>query len=214
MAVLRVNPNRMELLKLKRRRDVARRGHKLLKDKFDELLKEFLSRIAENRTLRAEVEAKLKRAYGLLAVARGEASGPVLEQALLAGAPEDLITVRERTIMSVRVPEFALGELPTPGGYSLATMPAVLDDALDALAEVVPLMVELAQREKTIELLAAEIERTRRRVNALEYVLIPTITETIKGIQMKLDEVERGNLTRLMKVKDMLAAEEEAGGGA
>lgn len=113
--------------------------------------------------------------------------------------------------MSVRVPEFTLGELGQPGGYSLATMPAVLDEALEALAAAVPMMVELAEREKAIELLAAEIERTRRRVNALEYVLIPSIVETVKDIQMKLDEAERGNLTRLMKVKEIIAAQEAAG---
>ena len=113
--------------------------------------------------------------------------------------------------MSVRVPVFELGELPEPGGYSFATTPAVLDDALDGLAAVAPMMVELAEREKAIELLAAEIERTRRRVNALEYVLMPSIDETVKDIQMKLDEAERGNLTRLMKVKDIIAAQEAAG---
>ncbi len=211
MAKMRVNPNRMELLKLKRRGDVARRGHKLLKDKFDELLKEFIARISANRKLRAEVESRLMGAYGLLAVARAEAGKANLTQALLSGAPGELVGASERRVMSVRVPQFELGEIPTPGGYSLATMPAVLDGALDALADVVPVMVELAEREKAIELLAAEIERTRRRVNALEYVLMPSIAETIKDIQMKLDEAERGNLTRLMKVKDIIAAQEAAG---
>jgi V/A-type H+-transporting ATPase subunit D len=211
MTKMRVNPNRMELLKLKRRGEVAKRGHKLLKDKFDELLKEFIKRISENRKLRTEVERRLLGAYGLLAVARAEAGKANLTQALLAGAPGDLIDASELRVMSVRVPEFTLGEIPEPGGYSLATMPAVLDDALDELATVAPMMVELAGREKAIELLAAEIERTRRRVNALEYVLMPSIAETVKDIQMKLDEAERGNLTRLMKVKDIIAAQEAAG---
>ncbi len=211
MTKMRVNPNRMELLKLKRRGEVAKRGHKLLKDKFDELLKEFIKRISENRKLRAEVERRLVSAYGLLAVARAEAGKANLTQALLAGAPGDLVGASELRVMSVRVPEFELGEIPKPGGYSFATMPAVLDDALDGLAAVAPMMVELAGREKAIELLAAEIERTRRRVNALEYVLMPSIAETVKDIQMKLDEAERGNLTRLMKVKDIIAAQEAAG---
>ncbi|MGB4592854.1 MAG: V-type ATP synthase subunit D [Coriobacteriia bacterium] len=211
MTTMRVNPNRMELLKLKRRGDVARRGHKLLKDKFDELLKEFIARISENRRLRAQVEARLIGAYGLLAIARAEAGKTNLAQALLASAPGELIEAAERRVMSVRVPEFTLGEIGEPGGYSLATMPAVLDEALEALAAAVPMMVELAEREKAIELLAAEIERTRRRVNALEYVLIPSIVETVKDIQMKLDEAERSNLTRLMKVKEMIAAQEAAG---
>ncbi|KAF0208731.1 MAG: V-type H+-transporting ATPase subunit [Actinobacteria bacterium] len=211
MTKMRVNPNRMELLKLKRRGEVAKRGHKLLKDKFDELLKEFIKRISENRKLRVEVERRLLGAYGLLAVARAEAGKANLTQALLAGEPGDLVDAAELRVMSVRVPEFTLGEIPEPGGYSLATMPAVLDDALEELAAVAPMMVELAGREKAIELLAAEIERTRRRVNALEYVLMPSIAETVKDIQMKLDEAERGNLTRLMKVKDIIAAQEAAG---
>ncbi|MEN6430882.1 MAG: V-type ATP synthase subunit D, partial [Coriobacteriales bacterium] len=156
MAIMRVNPNRMELLKLKRRGEVATRGHKLLKDKFDELLKEFVARITENRRLRVEVESRLAGAYGLLAIARAEAGRAELAQALLAGVPRDLISVTERRVMSVRVPEFELGELGKPGGYSLATTPAVLDEALDALYATVPMMIELAEREKAIELLAAE----------------------------------------------------------
>ncbi|MFA5844573.1 MAG: V-type ATP synthase subunit D [Coriobacteriia bacterium] len=209
MATLRVNPNRMELLRLKRRGDVAVRGHKLLKDKLDELMKAFLSRIAQDRRLRSEVERELASAFGLLAVARGEAGGSALSRALLAGEPVDALSVGERNVMSVRVPVFEVGELPLRAGYSLATTPAVLDRALASLRDVAPRMVDLAEREKAIELLAAEIERTRRRVNALEYVLIPQITETVRDIQMKLDEAERGNLTRLMKVKEMVAAKDD-----
>ena len=204
MAQLRVNPNRMELLKLRKRGETARRGHKLLKDKLDELLKEFMARIAENRRLRAEVERVLFAAYGLLAIARAEAGGPVVAQALLAGAPAEMIEVDERNVMSVKVPEVRLGTVPTPEGYSLATTPAVLDEALEGLSAVVPKMVELAAREKAIELLAAEIETTHRRVNALEYVLIPQLEGAIREIRMKLDEAERSERTRLMKVKDML----------
>jgi V/A-type H+-transporting ATPase subunit D len=194
----------MELLKLRRRAETARRGHKLLKDKLDELLKEFMARIAENRRLRTEVERALFAAYGLLAIARAEAGGPVIAQALLAGAPAEMIEVDERNVMSVKVPEVRLGTVPTPEGYSLATTPAVLDEALEGLSAVVPKMVELAAREKAIELLAAEIETTRRRVNALEYVLIPQLEGAIREIRMKLDEAERSERTRLMKVKDML----------
>lgn len=204
MAQLRVNPNRMELLKLRRRAETARRGHKLLKDKLDELLKEFMARIAENRRLRVEVERELFAGYGLLAIARAEAGGPVIAQALLAGAPADLVSAKERNVMSVRVPEMSVGTVPTPEGYSYATTPSVLDEALERLAEVVPKMIELAAREKAIELLAAEIETTRRRVNALEYVLMPQLEGAIREIRMKLDESERSERTRLMKVKDML----------
>ncbi|MDO8963812.1 MAG: V-type ATP synthase subunit D [Coriobacteriia bacterium] len=204
MPPLRVNPNRMELLKLRRRGDVARRGHKLLKDKLDELMKEFLARIAEVRRLRTGVEAELAASFGLLSIARAEAGSATLAQALMSGEPGELLTVTEKPVMSVRIPIMTVGELPERGGYSFATTPAVLDGALSQLAEVVPRMLELAEREKAIELLAAEIERTRRRVNALEYVLIPQIDETVRDIRMKLDEAERGNLTRLMKVKEMV----------
>lgn len=209
MPALRVNPNRMELMKLRRRADVARRGHKLLKDKLDELLKEFMSRIAENRRLRADVEAELLDAYGRLAIARAEAGSATIAQALLAGAPSELVTAEERNVMSVHVPVLELGELPEHEGYSLATTPVVLDEALVDLSSVAPLMIELAEREKAIELLAAEIERTRRRVNALEYVLIPQLDETIRFVRMKLDESARSDLVRLMKVKALIESQGE-----
>ncbi len=208
MPALRVNPNRMELLKLRRRRQVAERGHKLLKDKLDELMKEFLARIGESRKLRSEVERELLAAYGVFAVARAEAGRASLAAALASGTPVELLEMCERNVMSVRIPEFELGELPEPGGYSLITTPMMLDAALDALAAVAPKLIELAGREKAIELLAAEIERTRRRVNALEHVLIPQLNETIRDIGMKLDEAERSNLTRLMKVKEMIEAQQ------
>ncbi len=209
MPALRVNPNRMELMKLRRRRQVAQRGHKLLKDKLDELMKEFLARIGASRRLRAEVEAELLAAYGVFAIARGEAGRAALATALASGTPADLLEVRERNVMSVRIPEFEVAELPDPGGYSLVTTPLVLDTALDSLAGVAPRLIELAEREKAIELLAAEIERTRRRVNALEHVLIPQLDEAIRGIGMKLEEAERSNLTRLMKVKEIIEAQGE-----
>jgi V/A-type H+-transporting ATPase subunit D len=201
---LRVNPNRMELLRLRQRGVMARRGHKLLKDKLDELMKEFLARIGEVRRLRVTVERDLAVAWGLLAMARAEAGSSALSTALSAGKPAALAEVTERNVMSVRVPELELLELPPRQGYSFATTPALLDGGLARLAAVLPSMLELAAREKAIELLAAEIESTRRRVNALEYVLIPQIEETVRDIRMKLDEAERGNLTRLMKVKEIV----------
>ena len=204
MPALRVNPNRMELLKLRQRGVTARRGHKLLKDKLDELMKEFLARIAEVRRLRSSVERDLGVAWGLLAMARAEAGSSALSAALASGEPVPLAQVTERNVMSVRVPELTLRALPPRQGYSFATTPAVLDGGLARLASVLPSMLELAAREKAIELLAAEIESTRRRVNALEYVLIPQIEDTVRDIRMKLDEAERGNLTRLMKVKEMV----------
>lgn len=204
MPAPRVNPNRMELLRLRQRGATARRGHKLLKDKLDELMKEFLARIAQVRKLRIEIERELSLASGLLAIARAEAGSAALTAALMAGEPAELLDVSELAVMSVRVPVVEMRELPAREGYSLATTPAVLDGALQRLGAVLPRMVDLATREKAIELLAAEIERTRRRVNALEYVLIPQIDETVRDIRMKLDEAERGNLTRLMKVKEMV----------
>lgn len=204
MPQLRVNPNRMELLKLRQRLATAKRGHKLLKDKLDELMKEFLARIGEVRRMRAKVESELASAYGLLAIARAEAGSAALSSALMSGEPVELLDVTEKVVMSVRVPVVSLRELPPRQGYSFATTPAVLDGGLARLGAVLPSMVELAIREKAIELLAAEIESTRRRVNALEYVLIPQIEVTARDIRMKLDEAERGNLTRLMKVKEMV----------
>jgi V/A-type H+-transporting ATPase subunit D len=204
MPQMRVNPNRMELLRLRGRLVTAKRGHKLLKDKLDELMKEFLARIGEVRRMRREVESRLAAAYGLLTIARAEAGSAALASALMGGEPVDLLDVTEHPVMSVRVPIVTLRELPHRHGYSFATTPAILDGGLARLAAVLPAMVELAAREKAIELLAAEIESTRRRVNALEYVLIPQIEETVHDIRMKLDEAERGNLTRLMKVKEMV----------
>ena len=209
MAQMRVNPNRMELMKLRSRRQVAQRGHKLLKDKLDELMKEFLSRIGENRRLRADVERQLLAAYGSVAMARGASGRAALASVLASGQPSGIVDVVERNVMSVRIPQFKVRTLPQPGGYSLVTTPLVLDSALDSLSAVAPRVIELAEREKAIELLAAEIERTRRRVNALEHVLIPQLDEAIRGIGMKLDEAERSNLTRLMKVKEIIQAQED-----
>ena len=197
----------MELLKLRRRAETARRGHKLLKDKLDELLKEFMARIAENRKVRSSVEAELLSAYGLLAISRAEAGTHVVAQALLAGEPAHIFDATQRNVMSVRVPVFSAAQVTSSRGYGYATTPALLDGALETLGKVAVRMLELAEREKAIELLAAAIESTRRRVNALEYVLIPQLETGIREIRMKLDESERSDLTRLMKVKEMLERE-------
>ncbi|MBS3974134.1 MAG: V-type ATP synthase subunit D [Actinobacteria bacterium] len=210
-SALRVNPNRMELLKLKRRHQVALRGHKLLKDKLDELLKEFLGRISESRRLRRSVEKELAVVAGLYVISRAEAGGPHIDQALSASAPKAFVGVESRNVMSVNIPVFSLLEPPVPCCYSYISTPAVLDSAIDTLSSVLERVIELAQKEKAIELLAAEIERTRRRVNALEHVLIPQVTAAIRQISMKLDEGERANLVRLMKVKEIIAAQESAG---
>lgn len=211
MSAIRANPNRMELMRMRRSNAVAVRGHKLLKDKLDELMKEFLGRIEETRRLRAVVEERLAQGYGLFAIARGEAGPQAFAAALMPSATPAKVEVRERSVMSVRIPDLGHVEIPEPEPYSLTTTPAILDEAMESFTDIAPSLIELAQREKAVELLAAEIEVVRRRVNALEHVLIPQQLEAIRGIQMKLDEAERANITRLMKVKEII--ERERGGG-
>ncbi|RJQ55541.1 MAG: V-type ATP synthase subunit D [Actinobacteria bacterium] len=209
MAEIRVNPNRMELLRLRDRLGIARRGHKLLKDKFDELMKAFLALITENRKLRQEIEAELAASYRNLAIARAEAGSLVLDQALSVPVRKARVEMTERTVMNVDVPKIDLVDAGEVGGYGLATVPAVLDEGLLRLSGLLPRLIEMAEREKSIELLAAEIERTRRRVNALEYVLIPNLEDAIRFVTMKLDENERSNRVRLMKIKEIVEAQGE-----
>lgn len=212
MATLNVNPTRMELKKLKARLSTARRGHKLLKDKRDELMKRFLDIVRENKTLRAEVESLLSDANRGFASASAVMSQASLTQALMCPVKSVEMSVSYKNIMSVEVPEFTFAE--SDGNsiypYGSAFVSGELDDAVDMYARVLPSLLRLAEVEKTAQLLAAEIEKTRRRVNALEYVMIPDLEETIRMITMKLDENERGNLTRLMKVKDMMLKEKFA----
>jgi len=211
MAVMRVNPTRMELTRLKKRLVVARRGHKLLKDKRDELMKQFLEMVKVNKELREKVESLLMQAYGSFEIARAVMSSEVLNEALMFPKQKVTLDVSTKNIMSVNVPvlNFKMENSDESNiyPYGFAETSAELDDAIDALHKVLPDLLELGRVEKTIQLLAQEIEKTRRRVNALEYVLIPRLTETIRYITMKLDENERGNLTRLMKVKDMIIEE-------
>ncbi len=207
MARLNVNPTRMVLTNLKKRLRTARRGHKLLKDKRDELMKKFLGVVRENRKEREIVETMMKDVNSRFVMARALMSDTHLEEALIYPKQKVTLEASSRNIMSVEVPVF---EFSTEGGgedifpYGFATTSGELDGALSALQQVTPHLLKLAELEKTAQLLADEIEKTRRRVNALEYVMIPNLEETIKYIVMKLDENERGNLTRLMKVKDMM----------
>ena len=194
----------MELLGLKRRLATATRGHKLLKDKLDELMKNLLELVEENQRLRLSVEADLARSAGGFAMARAVISREVLEAAITTSRGEAL-SAGTTTKMGVEVPVFSLQMTPALGnGFVMTETSAELDEAVELLAASFASMIELAQAEKTVELLAAEIERTRRRVNALEYVLIPQLQEQIKYIAMNLEENERANLTRLMKVKEMV----------
>lgn len=210
MATMNVNPTRMELKRLKNRLTTARRGHKLLKDKRDELMKRFLDIVRENKELRAEVEAALIAANRGFTVASAVMSSEILEQSLMCPTKSVELDVSYKNIMSVDVPEFTFSESDGrtiyPYGYAMTS--GELDDAVDGLSRIMPSLLRLAQMEKSAQLLAQEIEKTRRRVNALEYVMIPQLAETIRMITMKLDENERGNLTRLMKVKDMMIKEQ------
>ena len=212
MASTTVNPTRMELQKLKTRLATATRGHRLLKDKRDELMKQFLDVVRVNRQLRVRVEEGLQRANAAFTVASAIMSPEMLEGALLYPKQSVSLDMGLQNIMGVRVPVYKFQTKNDDPAeifpYGFAQTSAELDAALDALSQVSQDMLELAQVEKTMQLLAQEIEKTRRRVNALEYVMIPEYTEKIKYISMKLDENERANTTRLMKVKDMMLTEQ------
>ena len=211
MERLNVNPTRMMLTTLKKKLATATRGHKLMKDKRDELMKGFLELARENKELRARAEAALADVYESFSVASAVMIQEVLEEALMFPKQGVELSVGGKNVMSVDVPVFdfkTTAEDQTdifPYGY--AGTSGELDSAIRHMAEVFPIMLELAAKEKEAAMLAAELERTRRRVNALEYVKIPQLQMTIKYIVMKLDENERGNQTRLMKVKDMILAE-------
>ena len=208
MAELRVNPTRMEMKRIQTRYQTARKGHKLLKDKRDELMKQFLDVVREDKLLRERVEEALGKVYQSFTVASALSSPKMLEEALICPKKEGELSVEYKNIMSVTVPEFHL-RVRSEGGsdsynYGLAFTSGELDSSLRELNDILEDLIRLAELEKTAQLLAEEIERTRRRVNALEYILMPQYLETIKTIKMKLDENERGNTTRLMKVKDMM----------
>ena len=208
MAELRVNPTRMEMKRIQTRYQTARKGHKLLKDKRDELMKQFLDVVREDKALRERVEEALGKVYQSFTVASALSSPKMLEEALICPKKEGELSVEYKNIMSVTVPVFHL-RVHAEGGsdsynYGMAFTSGELDSSLRELNDILEDLIRLAELEKTAQLLAEEIERTRRRVNALEYILMPQYLATIKTIKMKLDENERGNTTRLMKVKDMM----------
>lgn len=211
MAVLNVNPTRMELTNLKRKLVTAKRGHKLLKDKRDELMRQFLDLVRENQALRTEVEEAVKMANRDMAVARSVVQNEILDTALMLPKQEMSLEIHEKNVMSVTIPEYSV-EYKTSNpddifSYGYAYTSGDMDDAILSLSKVLPKMIRLAEVEKSCQLMSSEIEKTRRRVNALEHVMIPQYEETIKYITMKLDENERSTTTRLMKVKDMMIAE-------
>ncbi|PKK39448.1 V-type ATP synthase subunit D [Clostridiaceae bacterium JG1575] len=217
MAKLNVSPTRMELTKLKARLKTATRGHKLLKDKQDELMRKFIEMIRKNQKLRVAVEEELEAAFKDFLLARAMMSDQTLEAALMMPTESISVDIQKRNIMSVNVPEMefirnAEGGSIHPYGY--ADTSADLDDAIERLHDIMPRLLELAQVEKACMLMADEIERTRRRVNALEYMTIPDLEETIRFIRMKLDENERSSITRLMKVKSMMEAKDQSAAAA
>jgi V/A-type H+-transporting ATPase subunit D len=201
----------MELTRLKGQLKTAQRGHKLLKDKRDELMKQFMDVVRENRSLRRRVEEGLMKAHGAFTVASALMSPEMLEQSLLYPKQSVELDMTFQNIMSVDVPKYQFRTSSQDPGevypYGFAQTSGELDDAVDAMSKVFQDMLRLAEVEKTSQLLAQEIEKTRRRVNALEYVKIPEMQTNIKYITMKLDENERSNTIRLMKVKDMILKE-------
>lgn len=206
-----VKPTRMELKRTKARLSTAVRGHKLLKDKRDELMRQFMLVVRENRALRQKVEAGLAEAMSAMSEASRLISPEILEQSLLYPKQGVDVELSLKNVMSVNLPEYhfrtrtdAASDL-YPYGYAMTS--GELDEAIDQLSAVFRDMLELARAEKSMQLMAAEIERTRRRVNALEYVMIPQMQETIRYISMKLEENERSTTTRLMKVKDQILQE-------
>ena len=211
MAKQQINPTRMELTRIKHKLATARRGHKLLKDKRDELMRQFLELVRVNKTLRENVEQGLKAAAQNFALARAAMSEEAVNTALLIPSCEVSVEAHEKNITGVMVPQFeskvrSANEADIYS-YGLAFTSADLDVAVKSLNDVLPDMLKLAEIEKSCQLIAAEIEKTRRRVNALEYILIPQMQETAKYITMKLDENERSTQIRLMKVKDMMLAQ-------
>ncbi|WP_302999911.1 V-type ATP synthase subunit D [uncultured Eubacterium sp.] len=210
MAGTRVNPTRMELTKQKKKLLSATRGHKLLKDKRDELVRQFMDLIKENMDLRLKVEKGLKAANMEFAVARAGMSEQVLNTALMATGKTLEIKQQFKNVMSVEIPEFQTKNDIKENdiySYGYAFTAGDLDDAVYSLSSVFEDMLKLAQVEKSCQLMASEIEKTRRRVNALEHVIIPEALDNIKYITMKLDENERSTQIRLMKVKDMMIEE-------
>lgn len=206
-AKLNVNPTRMELRRLKTRLKTADRGHKLLKDKSDEMIRQFMNYARENKRLREEIEEELGNALTGFMLAKSVSEDYAIQEALAMPISDMELEVATKNIMSVNVPAITIkrGEGVGAYPYSFASITSELDSSIVVMNELAEKLIRLAEVEKTCNMLAFEIEKNRRRVNALEYVMIPQTQEAIKDITMKLDENERGNIVRLMKVKAMIA---------
>lgn len=211
MAVTQTTPTRMELTRLKKKLVTAVRGHKLLKDKRDELMRQFLDLAKENMELRKAVEEGIRKANANFVTAKASMPEEALHTALMAPKQEVYLEAERKNVMSVEIPVFEYRTRTADPNdiysYGFAFTSVDLDNAVRSLADVLPQMLELAEKEKACQLLAAEIEKTRRRVNALEHVMIPETQESIRYITMKLDENERSSQIRLLKVKDMMLKE-------
>ncbi|MGX7104453.1 V-type ATP synthase subunit D [Globicatella sanguinis] len=207
MARLNVNPTRMELSILKERLKTATRGHKLLKDKQDELMRQFIMKIKENNELRKKVEGQLTSAMQDFVLAKSMKSDQMVQEIFSLPAKEVSLQVRYDSVMSVKVPKFNYEikdqSLDSEFPYSYLATTSDMDQAIESVNESLTDMLRLAEIEKGCQLMADEIEKTRRRVNALEFRTIPQLEETIYFIEMKLEEAERAQVTRMMKIKDM-----------
>lgn len=206
-AKLKVNPTRMELRRLKDRKKTAVRGHKLLKDKSDEMIRQFIGFANENKRLREEIELELASALRSFMLAKSVSDEAVIQEALTMPSHKMELEISTKNIMSVNVPVINIKSSANIENYpySFASVTSELDASIVVINKFADKLVKLAEIEKTCNMLAYEIEKNRRRVNALEYVMIPQTSEAIRDITMKLDENERGNIVRLMKVKSMLA---------
>jgi V/A-type H+/Na+-transporting ATPase subunit D len=206
---LEVNPTRMELLRLRKRLVVAQRGHKLLKDKLDGLMKEFLEIAKEYKHFRLVVDDELPYVLKLFVLAEITSSRKITENALESTRQDLQLTVKARRLMSVVIPKIEVSLGAVSGMYSFVHTSPELDQAIDSLKEFLPKLVRMAELEESVRRLSTEIEKTRRRVNALEHTFIPRMRETVKYIMSKLDEIERSNTSRLMKIKAQRIAQEE-----
>jgi len=204
MALIKVNPNRMEVLRLRKRLMLCRRGHRLLKQKQDELMRILIQLIDEARELREEVENKLTSAFQLFLLAEGTLGQNMMENVISFLQVETSLEEGEKRLLNLRVPELSLKIEGDIYNYGFLWTNSDLDKALSLFSEIMPELVKLCEIEKKLFIVALEVEKTRRRVNALEYILIPDLEETVKRIVMKLEEIERGARVRLMKVKELV----------
>lgn len=209
MAILNVNLTRIESINMKKSLKTAQRGHKLLKDKLDELIKKIIELVQKNEQLRKKTDEMLTNAYQNFMLAKAVMGEEGIEEALVIPKQAVSVNISENSIMSVKIPQFDFKKEAEENTnnkilYGFAYTTSELDKAIESFSEVAENLLELAQNEKAIELISAEIEKTRRRVNAIENVTIPNYIDTIKYIQLKLSEDERASTSRLMKIKDML----------